>query len=91
MPSSRAPGTAMMVWWTGKRISWVSRSVPSPNASSSRSYVVVTDPISEFSIGRQPASASPVRTAATTSLASRQGSVTRSGQRRRAAASLKEP
>ena len=37
MPSSRAPGTAMIVMWTGKRISCVSLSMPSPNASSSRS------------------------------------------------------
>ena len=53
--------------------------------------MVVTDPISEFSIGRHPASARPSRTAATTSSASRQGRVTSSGQRRRAAASLNDP
>jgi hypothetical protein len=53
--------------------------------------VVVTEPISEFSIGRQPASARPSRTAVTTSFASRQGSVSRPGHRRRAAASLKDP
>ena len=41
--------------------------------------MVVTEPISEFSIGRQPASARPSRTAATTSFTSRQGSAVEIG------------